>query len=197
MSKLELFLSILFLLIVSYSSYMFIRVLLKMRQGIILPTKIEEAYNIRKNPEKPVHLPTYRMQKVGLIVNAIIIIYVLVMFFLATFLDVFNSSIYIMLILPLLLSYNILNLFAITSDGILTGSRFIPWKRVKSYTFISIDVNHKFYGFSDEANQEYELKITTKGFPTSCIVIDEATKHKLDSVLSEYIKTEPIGTATD
>lgn len=161
-----------------------------MRQDIIFPTTIEEAYNIRKNPEKPVHLPTYRMQKVGLIVNAIIIIYVIVMFLLAIFLDVFNSSIYIMLILPLLLSYNILNLFALTCDGILTGSRFIPWKRVKSFTFIPIDVNHKFYGFSPEANEGYELKIKTKDFPTSCIVVDEKAKRKLNNILGEYVTTK-------
>lgn len=42
--------------------------------------------------------------------------------------------------------------------------------------------------FSKEANNGWELKIKTKGFPISCIITSEETKDILNDLLNEYIK---------
>jgi len=50
---------------------------------------------------------------------------------------------------------------------------------------VPIDIKHKYYGFSKEANDGYELKIKTNGFPISCVVTSIEMKEKLTSVLRE------------
>lgn len=85
---------------------------------------------------------------------------------------------------------NIMNLLTITEDGILSGSWFIPWKKVKSFQFVSIDINHRFYGHVREVNNKYEVKIKAAFFSTSFVVISREMKEKLRDVLSEHMVDE-------
>lgn len=69
--------------------------------------------------------------------------------------------------------------FAVVNDGILCGARFISWKNIKSYKLVKIDVNHKFYGYDKEVNDQYELRIKTKSFSHYCIITSQATQDRL------------------
>ena len=79
-------------------------------------------------------------------------------------------------------------MFAVVDDGLLSGSRLIVWKKIKSFQFIPIDINHKYYGYSKEVNEGYELKIEGKIFSESCIVTSPEMKEKLTRILSEHAK---------
>lgn len=93
-----------------------------------------------------------------------------------------------MLLLLLFNSSNLLNGFSIIQDGLLTDGRFIPWKRIKEFKFVSIDINHRFYGYSKEVNGGYELKIKGKFFGSRCFVTTEEMKEKLFAIMSEHVE---------
>ncbi|GAB3055623.1 hypothetical protein GCM10027286_18930 [Virgibacillus ainsalahensis] len=179
------FINILFLIGIGYVSYKFIQVMMKMRQRVILPTTNEEIDAIRKHPEKKVDFPTYSKQKAGIIIYSLLLLFVICMFCLGVFLQLFDWSLYMLLLLPMAHSYNLLNLFAVVDDGILSGSRFVAWNKIKSFQFIPIDINHKYYGFSKEVNNKYELKIRAKFYFTSCVVTSDEMKEKLNNILNE------------
>ena len=157
-----------------------------MKRNVILPTMNEEIAAIRKHPQKTVDYPSFSKQKVGIIAYSCMILFVMVMFFAGAFLNEFNWSFYLLLFLPFSYSHDLFNIFAVEEDGLLSGSRFIPWKNVKSFHFVPIDVNHKYYGYSKEVNNGYELKIKAKFFPISCIVTSNEMKEKLSRIISEY-----------
>lgn len=90
-----------------------------------------------------------------------------------------------MFLLPLTYSDDILNLFAIVDDGILSGNRFISWNKIKDVQFIPIDMNHRFYGFNKEVNNGYELKVKGRFRSTSCVVMSDEMKDKLTEIISE------------
>ena len=179
---------ILFLVVIGYFIYTFIQILLKMKQKAILPVTQAEITAIRKHPEKPLDLPTYSKQKVSIIIYSVMLLFVIVMFLLGIFLQLFDWSLYLLLFLPIANSYNLFNLFAVVEDGLLSGSRLIAWKKIKSFQFVPIDINHKYYGFSKEANEGYELKIRTRGFPISCVVTSNEMMEKLNKILGEHVK---------
>lgn len=185
---LKIIMDILFLIVIGYLIYTFIQTLLKMKGKVILPITNEEVSTIRKYPEKPIEKPTFSNQKLGIILYSILILFVIVMFLLGLWFDLFTWSVYLLLLLPMANSNNLLNMFAIVEDGLLSGNRFISWNKIKSYRFLPIDINHKYYGYSKEANKGYELKIKTIGFPVSCIITSEEMKEKLDKILSEHAK---------
>lgn len=160
----------------------------KMNGRVIFPTSNEELAVIRNYPQKAVDVPRLSQQKVGIIVYSFLILFLLVMFFWGTFVYEFGWSFYLLLFLPLSHSYNLFNMFAVVEGGLLSGSRFIPWRRLQYYQFVPIDVNHKFYGYSKEVNDGYELKISTIGFPISCIVTSNDMKEKLTKILGEHVK---------
>lgn len=178
---------VLFFIFIGYFSYKFIQVLIKMKQKVILLITHEEIAVIRKHPDKLVDFPTYSKQKVGIIIYSTMLLFVIVMFLLGAFFQLFGWSLYLLLFLPIANSYNLLNLFAVVEDGLLSGNRFIPWKKIKSFHFVPIDINHKYYGFSKEANNGYELRIQTRGLPISCVVTSIEMKKKLTSFLSKHV----------
>jgi hypothetical protein len=184
----KLLLSVIFLIIIVYHRFKFVQLLIKMNRKIILPTTKEELLTIRKYPQKAVVEPVYSKHKVGIIVYFLMLIYLIVMFIIGAVNKDINWSFYLLLFLPLIYSHNLLNVFACVDGGLLSGSRFVNWKTIKSFEFIPIDANHKFYGYSKEVNNGYELKIKTKGFPISCIVTAEETKEKLTNLLDEHAK---------
>lgn len=184
----KLFMDMFFLIAIVYFSYKFVQVLIKMKQKVIFPITHEEIATVRKHPDKPLGLPIYSKQKVGITFYAVMLLYLIIMFFLGSFLQLFDWSLYFLLLLPLANAYDLFNQFAVLEDGLLSGSRFIAWKRVKSFRFVPIDMNHKYYGFSQEANKGYELKIKIKGIPISCVVTSTEMQEKLTSILREYVE---------
>jgi len=186
--RLKLFMDILFFIVIAYLGYKFIQVLIKMKQKVILPTTNEECAAIRKIPGKAVDLPTYSKQKIGIIIYSFMLLFVIAVFLFEILTHNFGWSFYLLFFLPLSYSYNLLNLFAIVEGGLLSGSRFIAWDKIKSFHFIPIDINHKYYGYSKEVNGGYELKVKAKLSSTSCIVTSDEMKERLSNVLSEYVK---------
>ncbi|SEQ83547.1 hypothetical protein SAMN05216232_3455 [Virgibacillus subterraneus] len=183
----KLFIDILLLIVIGYYSYKFIQVMIKMRQDIILPTTNEEIASIRKYPQKVVNFPIYPEQKIGIIAYSLNLVFVIVMFFLGVFLDGINWSFYPLMTILLINSYSFINLFAVIGDGVLCGSHFVTWKKIKSFQFLPIDLNHRYYGSSKEVNDRYELRIKTKFYFISCIVTTDEMKEKLHMILSEHI----------
>lgn len=183
---LKLILDFLFLMIIGYYTYMFIQLLFKMRKNIIFPTSNEEFSAIRKYPQKPVNLPTYSKQKMEIIIYSFVLLLTITMFIIGAFYTQFDGSFYLLLLLPLSNAHNLLNLFAIAEDGLLTGSRYVAWRKIKSFYFVPIDRNHKYYGFSKEVNKGYELIIKKRIFSISCIVTSEEVKEKLTEIFDEH-----------
>lgn len=162
----------------------FVRLLWKMRDESHSPLTKQEAAMIRMHPEKPVDLPNYSEQKSGIIIYSVIIAFITLVFL---FCILFKDDYWVYwLFLPLLYSSgDMLNLFAVSKDGILKGNQFIPWENIQSFKFVPIDINHKYYGFSKEANSGYELKMKTKGFPVSCVITSKEMKDKLKQFISD------------
>ena len=183
----KIIMDLFFLLVVGYYAYKFIRLLVNMKQRVILPTTDEELTAIRKHPQSTLALPTYSNHKVGIILYLFMLLFLIVMYFIGVFTMTLNWSFYMLLFLPLVNSQNLFNLFVIAEDGILDGFRFIRWNKIKSYQFAPIDINHKYYGYSREVNDAYELKIKTRGFPISCIVTSDEMREKLSKILNERI----------
>lgn len=182
----KLILDLLYFIFIGYHVYKFIQLLFKMRKDILFP-KIDEEFNtIQKYPQKPINLPTYSKQKLEIIIYSLVLLAVISMLIWAVFFGEFDGALYLLLLLPLANSHNLINLFAIVDDGILSGSRFISWKKIKSFYFVPIDMNHKYYGFSTEVNEGYELILKERIFSISCIVTTEESKAKLTQVLYEY-----------
>lgn len=157
-----------------------------MKKDISFPTTNEEYKAIRKYPQKPINLPTYSKQRLEIIIYSFVLILIMTMFMMGIFFTEFDESFYLLLLLPLANSRNLLNLFAIVDDGVLTGSRYVPWRKIKSFYFVPIDTNHKYYGFSKEVNEGYELILKERIFTISCIVTSEETKVKLTHIFYEH-----------
>lgn len=185
----KIIIDFLFFGLIAYFAYRFIQVLFKMRQPALFPVTEGDLASIRKHPTKPIDLPKLSNQKTGIFIYSGMLVFVMVMYSLGVADDGWSFPFYLLLVLPFSYSQDTLNLFAITEDGILSGVRFIPWKRVKSFEFVPIDMNHKYYGFSKEVNESaHELKITIKGITISCVVTSEETKNKLENVLNTQEK---------
>ncbi|MGY0693944.1 hypothetical protein ACW2QC_14335 [Virgibacillus sp. FSP13] len=182
----NILMDILFLIAFGYAGYRFIQVLMKIKQNVIFPIKDEEIAAIRIYQQKPVKFPTYTEQKAGIIMYSFILLFVLIMFFIGRFLMESELSLYPLILLPLFYTYNFLDLFAVADDGIICGARFIAWNKIKSFEFVRIDFNHKYYGFSKEINDKYELRIKGKFRFINCIVTTDEMKEKLNDILNEH-----------
>ena len=190
---LKIIMDTLFFIIIGYYTYKFILILIKMNQNVIVPLKSEEIAFIRKSPQKTVDLPQYSKQKLGIVIYGAMLLFVTVMLIVGVFITNLDWQFYLLLSLPLTYSNDLFNLFALSKDGVLSGSRFVPWKRVKSFQFIPIDVNHKLYGYTKEVNSGYELIIKTKGFSVRSIVTTNEMKEKLTQILREHAGHEGRG----
>ncbi|MFD2043105.1 hypothetical protein ACFSTA_02150 [Ornithinibacillus salinisoli] len=180
---------IVFFLIIAYHLVNFIQLLIKMKEKIIFPANDTQADAIRKHPDKILDPPTYKRQRVGIIVYAFMLLFLIGVFFVGAYVQDFdNWAIFLFMLLPFSTSHDLLNMFAVVDDGLLVGSRFIPWNKIKSIQFKRINVNHKFYGFSKEVNDSgYEMLIKAGFFPISCIVISNEMKGKITKILCERV----------
>ncbi|WP_338753053.1 hypothetical protein [Bacillus sp. FJAT-52991] len=186
----KLFLCALFFSVIGYYSYQFIRVLLKMNQNAVCPITDEELQALRTYPERAVSFPAFSKQKGGIILYSFVLLFVLIMFILGLFMKGFDWSFFLLIFLPFTYSDNLLNMFAVVEDGVLSGNHFIPWGKIKSFQFVPITMDHRFYGFDKEVNAGYELIIKTKLFSTSCIVTSDEMKEKLTVILNEHVAVE-------
>lgn len=180
---------ILFLIVIGYFIFQFIMILIKMNHKTILPQNKEELAHIRKHPQRPAEFSTYSAQKVGIILYALMLVFVISMFFAGSVLKQFEWSVYLLLLVPLINSRDLFDIFAVVEGGLLSGSRFIAWNRIKSYRFVPINLNHKYYGYSKEVNDGDELIIKGRFFVTSCIITSPETKDKITQILSEHVLT--------
>lgn len=183
-----LFLELIFFLAIGYYIYQFVQVLFRLGHHVVLPISEKELLGIRKHPDKLIYHPTFSRQKRGIIFYSCLLLFIVTMFFLLFFFreeDSINWLLNVMFLLPLTYSDDILNLFAIVDDGILSGNRFISWNKIKDVQFIPIDMNHRFYGFNKEVNNGYELKVKGRFRSTSCVVMSDEMKDKLTEIISE------------
>ncbi len=186
----KVFFDTLFFIVIGYHSYKFILILIKMNQNVIVPVKNEELAFIRRHPQKTVDLPIYSEQKLGIVTYGAMLVLVIVLFIVGVFINHLDWQFYLLMFLPLTYSHDLFNMFAFSKEGVLSGSRFVPWKSVKSFQFIPIDLNHKLYGYSKEVNNAYELIIKTKGFPVRGIVTSDEIKEKFTEILTEHLFTK-------
>lgn len=185
----KIIIGILFVFVFAYQLYQFIRVLIKMKENVMFPANEVEMMAIRKYPDKKIEPSTYKAQKIGIIFYIFLLLFMLGMFSVCVFVQEFNNwSILLFILLPFSHSHDLFNMFAVIEDGILAGSRFIPWEKVTSTQFKRIDINHKYYGHSKEVNDKgYELIIKKRLTNISCIVISKDMKEKLTEILDERI----------
>ncbi|BAQ10870.1 hypothetical protein OXB_2399 [Bacillus sp. OxB-1] len=178
---------ILFLLCLGYFYYRFFRLLIKMKQSAVFPKTEEDWRTIRKQPQKAVDLPGISHQKTGFFMNGLTLLFLTIFVIGNLFSSNTNWPAYLVFI-PIFFNLSqVWNLFAIVKDGILSGGRFVPWKSIRSYHFVPIDTNHRFYGYSPEVNGGYELKIQTKRSAVSCIVTSETGREKVAEVLDAHL----------
>jgi len=156
---------------------------MKLKKDKIFPITNEELIAIRVYPQKGVNIPTFSKQKIGIIMYSILLLFIIGMYIIGVFFKDLDASFYLLMFLPLTYSYNLLSLFAIIDDGVLYGTRFVPWKRITSFHFERIDVNHNYYGYSKEVNDSYELIFEGKLSKMSCIVTTDDSKEKLRKIL--------------
>lgn len=180
----KLFIMILFLVTLLYCAYRFIELLLKMKQTVKIPASESELDAIRIFPQKAVVSPTYAKQKWGIMIYSFMLLFVMMMFILGLG---FNWSYHLLLFIPLINSRNSFNLFAVVEDGVLCGNRFIAWEKVRSFEINPIDCNHKFYGYTKEVNDGYELVIKTRGRSFYCIVTTTEMLERLTGLITEQI----------
>lgn len=184
--ELNLLAVVLCLFVISYQAYKLIQLLLKMKQEKLAPITAEELAALRKYPQKPVDAPVYFKQRTGLIIECSMLLFLMVVLFMGLFFDQFDWPFFFFILLPFSYSNDVLNLFAVVEDGLLSGNRFIAWDQIKSFQFVPIDLNHRYYGFDKEVNEGYELIIKRKVCSTSCIVTSAEMKEKLTALLHEH-----------
>ncbi len=182
----KIVMDVLFFIVIILYTYRFITVLVKLKKEKIFPINKEDADSIKKYPGKPLYEPTYTGQWPAILIHSVLLIFITIMFILGAFFSMFNWTLYLLIFLPIANSYQLFNLFAVLDDGILSGSQFIRWKRIKSYQFSPINVNHRFYGYSKDVNDGYEFKINIKLMTTSVAITSLVTKEKLERLLNKY-----------
>ena len=192
----KLLLDVVFFIIIGFYIIRFIQVFIRMGSNIVLPTTPEERAVIRTHPDKVLDPPTFAKQKVGIMMYSIMLLFIISMYFIGLTFNEINWSIYLLVLTPLTTSSNLLNLFAITRDGIMNGMRFVPWHKIKSYEYKRIDLKHKYYGFSKEVNNKYELVIKTKSSTIHCFVTSDEMKKRLGDIIDQHIHVTDSKTGT-
>lgn len=189
MGYMKIAIGILFFTVIAYHLFQFIRLLIKMKENVVFPVNEAESSTVRKFPDKKLVPLTYKSQKVGIIFYSFLLVFMIGFFTIFASAQEFNNwLIFLFILLPFSSSHDVFNLFAVLEDGLLVGSRFIPWKRVKSVQFKRININHRYYGHDKEVNDKgYEMIINKGLSKISCIVISSEMKEKLTQVIQEQM----------
>lgn len=171
-----------------YFGFKFIQLLMKMKQTPLLHINYETDAGIRKLTNEAVKPPNYSEQKFGIILYCVSLGLVLWLLVIELFTKDVNWFPAIIVILPLMPTFHLFNQFVVVEDGIISGSWFIAWKRVKSYRFSQIDTNDfAYYHIKKELSDAYELKIQMKVFYTKCIVTTPEMKERIAEMLDHKI----------
>ena len=183
----KLLLIIVISIIIGYKLYSFVQLLVKIKGKAIIPATEEEMQFIRKHPERVMKAPTFSSQKTGVFFYSLFLLFMISLFLISIFAADLDWSFYLFFLLPFTYTNDVLNIFAVVEDGVLSGNRFISWRQINYFYMEKIDVNHKFYGYSKEANEGYELKMKLKFLTVSCCVItSDNMKEKLIQHLGKH-----------
>ncbi|URM32939.1 hypothetical protein LLY41_22175 [Cytobacillus firmus] len=186
----KLLFEVIFLFIVIYFSYHYIILLTKMKKTALIPTDKNDLRAVRKFPQKTAESPVITKNKLGLTMYAVMLVFLIAMFIFGKYTVNFSWTYLYLLFIPLINAKDLLNVFAVYEDGFISGSRFVPWKNLKSFQFKKIDLDHKYYGYSPEVNEGYELILKTKMFSHSLVVTEEEMKERLARILEEQTGIE-------
>lgn len=158
------------------------------REQVVLPKTEEDRKVIRNHPEKMLAPPVYSKQKTGIIFYAVMLLLLIAVLITGILLNDDNWSLYLFMCIPLIQMHmeSFLNLFAVTDNGILSGKGFFSWNKIKSFQFVPIDINHRYYGYAQDVNNTYEMKIKTTFQTVSCVVTTEEMKERLRELLREH-----------
>lgn len=177
-----LFLYLILIAVLLYFTANFIRLVYKLKGPVIFPLTIQDQENIKIFPQRK----NARQSLKGIKGSAFLYVIALMFAYGALIYSyLFSINTFILAVIPVVNIKNLLNLFAIVEKGIILGNKYIPWRKMKSFNFQPIDFNHPYYGYSKEINNGYELVIKKQLFSVRCIVTDENTKHKLQSILKQ------------
>ncbi|KON85743.1 hypothetical protein AF332_02110 [Sporosarcina globispora] len=179
----------LFLFIVIYYSYHYIILITKMKKSALIPFNKTDLETVRKFPQKSADAPVISKNKLGLTMYAVMLVFLIAMFIFGKYNMKFSWTYLYLLFIPLINARDLLNVFAVYDDGFICGSKFVPWKKLKSFHFKKIDLNHKYYGYSQEVNEGYELILKTKMGSHSFIVTEDEMKERLAGMFEKHIKT--------
>lgn len=184
----KLLFEVIFLFIVIYFSYHYIILLTNMKKTALIPSDKKDLSAVRKFPQKTSDSPVISKNKLGLTMYAVMLAFLIAMFIVGKYTMNFSWTYLYLLFIPLINAKDLLNVFAVYEDGFISGSRFVPWKNLKSFQFKKIDLNHKYYGFSPEVNEGYELILKTKMVSHSLVVTEEEMKERLTVLVKQYAK---------
>ncbi|EWG09526.1 hypothetical protein [Cytobacillus firmus] len=179
---------VLFLVCIIYFSYHYIILITKMKKTPLIPSDRNDLRAVRKFPQKTADSPVISKNKLGLIMYAVMLVFLVIMFILGKYNMKFSWTYLYLLFIPLINAKDLLNVFAVYDNGFISGSRFVPWKNLKSFQFKKIDLNHKYYGYSPEVNEGCELILKTKMSSHSLVVTEEEMKERLARILEEQMK---------
>lgn len=178
----------LFLLIVIYYSYYYIILITKMKKTALIPFGKNDLKTVRKFPQKSADAPVISKNKLGLTMYAAMLVFLIAMFIFGKYNMKFSWTYLYLLFIPLINARDLLNVFAVYDDGFISGSKFVPWKKLQSFHFKKIDLNHKYFGYSQDVNEGYELILKTKMASHSFVVTEEEMKERLASIFEEHVK---------
>ncbi|MBT2687676.1 hypothetical protein J7I93_05755 [Bacillus sp. ISL-47] len=185
----KLIFEFLFLSIVIYYSYHYIILITKMKKKTaLIPFDKIDLKTVRKFPQKSADAPVISKNKLGLTMYAVMLFFLIATFIFGKYNMKFSWTYLYLLFIPLINAKDLLNVFAVFGDGFISGSKFVPWKKVKSFHFKKIVLNHKYYGYSQEVNEGYELILKTKMTSHSLVVTEEEMKERLASIFEEHVK---------
>lgn len=168
---------------ISYNLFQFIVFWKKRKEPFLLPVLDEDWLTLRKYPQLKEGERKENVIPYLLILSAVIILYILGF----VFSDQDDWAFNLMLIFLLLNANNLLNGFAVIEDGLLSEGRFIPWRKIKAFYFVPIDIHHRSYGYDKDVNDGYELQIKGKFLTIRCFVTTDEMKEKMEAILSKHI----------
>ncbi|WLR51293.1 hypothetical protein LC040_19485 [Bacillus tianshenii] len=189
MSILKVVFGICFLALVGSLIYQFLTVIqkLKNQKELAFPIIEHDAEHLLSPNHAKVAPPNLKAQKGNIIIWGLIILILTVVAFFIMISEKVDIFAFLLLLVPLANTPRLISLFAISDEGVICGERFLKWNRVKSFQFIPITPNHKYYGYSRQTNEGYELKLSARVFfPISYIVTSEETKERLSDVLHSF-----------
>lgn len=184
----KLILDIFFFFMITFFCYHFVQIILKLKEEIIFPLSESELSGIRKQPGKMLKAPTNKKLKWQMIVYGFLLVIAIFVYLIGIYYTIDDLSFYLLFILIFTYSTFALDLFALNQSGILNGVRFIPWGKINSFQFIPIDLHHRLYGFIDDVNDGYELRLKGRTTVISCFVTNKEVKENLERILEQKVK---------